>query len=119
MISLLIVESIPHPHSPEKEIDLGQLRGLRFKAQRGFGKGSGPSSTAGGEGGWEEGAQQWKGSHLLSEAPTSQVRHLNSLQDAIFLSRIHVCIAVISQHLGKGVQVQTFCITLCWVSVEL
>ena len=69
--------------------------------------------------GWVEGAQPWKGSHLLNEASTSQVQHLNSLQDAIFLSRIHMCFAVISQHLGKGVQVQTFGIALYWVSVEL
>ena len=109
----------PPPPSPGKETNHGQLRGLRFQYDELREEDSGRGGPQQHSWGWEEGAQPWKGSHLLNEASTSQVQHLNSLQDAIFLSRIRMCFAVISQHLGKGVQVQTFGIALCWVSMEL
>lgn len=45
-------------------------------------EGEGPQQHSQGWGWWEEGAQWCKGSHLLNEAPTSQVQRLNSLRDA-------------------------------------
>lgn len=104
----------PPPPPPKKETDCGQLRGLRFQyhklREEDSGRGGAPAAQLGRV---EEGARRWKENHLQNEAPTSQVRPLNSFQDVIFLPRCHVCFAVISQHLGKGVQVQTFGIILC------